>query len=71
MNWRNHLGEVVSELYRLGSDTISAHEDISLWGAPGECHADENKGYEMAVSDLRRSKLGGIGIGIHETDVWL
>lgn len=50
-NWRKNLGMVLSRLYRLSQETEAMHEDVSLWGAPSECHGDVSRGHDMAVKE--------------------
>jgi hypothetical protein len=43
----NDLGIKLSRFANLEANNILMHEDISAWGAPGECHQDVHKGFEV------------------------
>lgn len=50
----NNLGERLSRFANLEADNILRHEDVSAWGAPGECHQDVHKGFEKDWANLEK-----------------
>jgi hypothetical protein len=72
-NWRMNLGVVLSRLYRMGVQTEEAHDDVSAWYAPSECHRDVNRGYEAGVEkELERlfAEWGVRSIDELEKEYW-
>lgn len=50
----NDLGAKLSRFADLEAENILMHENVSAWGAPGECHQDVHKGFEIKWMKLEQ-----------------
>ncbi len=61
----SNLGEKLSKFANLEADCIISHENVSAFGAPGECHQDVNKWVQSDWAELER-KIGTFDLFMDE-----
>jgi len=53
------LGKAIGILYNLFQREMDAHSDVSLWGAPSECHTDVSRMFEDEYKKAIKQINGG------------
>jgi len=50
-DWKKSFGMILSKFYQMAEDIEAMDNDMSLWGAPGECFQDMYRGYFKGVKN--------------------